>query len=681
MKVSYNWLQTYFKEKLPAPEKLADLFTFHSFEVEGVDQKGEDTIIDLKVLPDRAHYALSHRGIAREISFVTGDTIIAEKITPPKIAGLENPSRVLELEVLDDRCRRDTKLVIQNITNKPSPEWFKKTLENLGQRSISFIVDVTNYVMLDTGQPLHAFDLDKLTKKDGKVKIVLKKARKNENISLLGGKTLVLDEDTLIFADAYNNDFPLDIAGIKGGTAAEVTASTKNIIVFAANFLPSYIRKTSTKVGIRTDASKRSENGIPPELTNDALAFVAQLILNESKEATVEGVVDHFEIKPERTIVSVMHNEITDRLGLDIPHDEIEKILTRLDCTFTKTNDTLQITPPYYRQDMVIREDIVEEVGRIYGYEKIPSALPPKIAGDVPINKTFYYAEKIKNILREVGVSEVYLYALTAKGHYEVAYPLASDKSSLRTNLTDGLAKSLDKNAENAPLLALDKIKIFEIGRVFPKEGEHTALTIGVKHTRKFKGQSVNEDIRTIREHLLKELGSSLTTVCTIDDTGGLLILSGKVIGQINAVDGILELNLDKLIEKLPEPTTWDLPYEPLSAVKYRPLSVYPFITRDIAVFVPENVASADLSMLIFEAARSSSTTSAHALSKSPEPILQTMYLFDQFSKTLPDGTVKKSYAFRLIFQSLERTLEDAEINPIMEKVYAAVKEKGFEVR
>ena len=244
MKVSYNILQTYFKKKLPAPEKISDLLTFHAFEIEGVESKGDDTVFDVKVLPDRAHYALSHRGVARELSFILDEHMNARDVSVLKIA--EKQSEILELEIGDKRCSRDSAVVIENIKNGPSPKWLSEALEVLGERSISLIVDVTNYVMVDMGQPLHAFDLDKLAKKNGKVKIALKLAKQGQEISLLGGKSAKLDGDTLIFVDANNDDAPLDIAGIKGGKLAEIDMNTKNIVMFAANFDASYIRKTST---------------------------------------------------------------------------------------------------------------------------------------------------------------------------------------------------------------------------------------------------------------------------------------------------------------------------------------------------------------------------------------------------------------------------------------------------
>ena len=175
MLISKNWLQTYFKEKLPPAEKLAELFTFHSFEVEDIKKEKDDEILDMKILPDRACYVLCHRGIARELSYIKSWKMKEDRI---KIPVEEFPeSKILELDIRDDKCRRDSKLVIQNVQNKESPTWLKTRLESIGQRPISFIVDVTNYVMFDVGQPLHAFDLDKLKKgKNGKYKIVLKPA-------------------------------------------------------------------------------------------------------------------------------------------------------------------------------------------------------------------------------------------------------------------------------------------------------------------------------------------------------------------------------------------------------------------------------------------------------------------------------------------------------------------------
>jgi phenylalanyl-tRNA synthetase beta chain len=641
MKVSYDWLQTYFKEKLPAPEKLADLFTFHTFEVEGMEKIGSDTVFDIKVLPDRANYALSHRGVAREISFITGMDIDEKRINLPEINTQQ--SSVLELDVRDSTMRRDSMMVIHTISNGSSPDWLKEKLEAVGQRSISLIVDITNYVLLDMGQPIHAFDLDKLVQKSGKVRLVLKPMGEEGKITILGGKDVLLDEDVLIFADGNNDDMPLDIAGIKGGAAAEIDSSTKNIIVIAANFDPSYIRKTSSRIGIKTDASKRSENTIPTELTLDGLLRAAGLIMQESPEATVEGSIDYYPTKPDSILIQTSIHEISELLGINLESSELESIFKRLDFDFTKEGDTYTISPPDYRTDLHLPSDIVEEVGRIYGYDKIPAKLPAKIDNPIPINKTAYWSERVKDILVKHGYSEIYTYSLTDKGDIEIENPLASDKHSLRSNLAQGLEKALEFNIRYADLIGINQVKIFEIGNVFTENDEHLSLGIGILNV---KGRKVRKEMEE-GEEVMTALSSALGV--DIDKKGAL---------QKN----IFEINLTQVLAELPEPTQWDIASIESKDVTYKPISAYPFIVRDIAVFVPKDVTDREVRKVI---------------EKNAGELMVRYSLFDEFEK----GD-KKSYGFRIVFQSFERTLTDKEANDSMEKITKEMNAKeGWQVR
>jgi phenylalanyl-tRNA synthetase beta chain len=236
MKVSYNWLQEHFEKELPAPEKLVELLTFGAFEIEGVEDDGKDTVLDVKVLPDRAHYALSHKGIAYEISALTN---IKQKDQDFSEVPSTNHKKAEVKNLAPEACLRYEARLIEGVTVKESPKWLKEKLQVIGQRSINNIVDATNYVMYDRGQPLHAFDADKVV--GG---ITIRFANKGEKITTLDNKDLVLDESMLLIADDTG---PLAIAGVKGGNRAGVTESTKNIILESANFSASLVRKTSTK--------------------------------------------------------------------------------------------------------------------------------------------------------------------------------------------------------------------------------------------------------------------------------------------------------------------------------------------------------------------------------------------------------------------------------------------------
>ena len=275
MKISYNWLKTYFTSDIPSPEKLVDLFTFHFSEVEGVEKIGENTIFDIKILPDRAHYALSHKGVAEEVSALTRIPINKDRIPkPPEV----NSGEKINVEVKDENfCRRYISCVVKGVDNTQVQEGVKMMLEGIGQRSISPIVDATNMVMFDIGQPMHAFDADKV---EGD--IVVRAANAGEEIILLDDRKVTLTPDDFVIAD---NIGPLAIAGVKGGKRAQVTPETKNIIIESANFHPTRVRRTSTKYDLRSESSKRFENEITPELAMPAMANILAFMKELSPEA------------------------------------------------------------------------------------------------------------------------------------------------------------------------------------------------------------------------------------------------------------------------------------------------------------------------------------------------------------------------------------------------------------
>ncbi len=644
MKVSHSWLQTYFKEKIPSAEKLAELFTFHAFEVEDVAHVGEDAVIDVKILPDRAHYALSHLGIAREIAAITGLTLKHKEILDVESVVQKDLTILI---VNTDMCRRYVGRRVGAVSVGDSPAWLQERLEAIGQRSINTIVDATNFVMHDIGQPLHAFDADKVA--GG---IVVRKAMDGEKITTLDGREVNLDQGMLVIAD---DSGPLTIAGVKGGSRAAVTAFTKNIIIESANFEPTTVRKTSTKVGIRNDSSKRFENEISPELAGIGMKEISALIHTLSPHAEFGEIVDIYPAPAKPWTVTIAPEYISSLLGLTISEQEIVAILNRLHIKTEKQNEELVLAIPYWRLDLTAPQDIAEEVGRIYGYEKIPAAMLPPTEKQ-SINKTFYWIEKIKDILAERGYSEIMAYSLVGHGSVEIQNPLASDKGFLRDRLYEGIEKALAFNSRNAALLGQEEIKIFEIGSVFTEgEREETYLAIGYFSTKNIKNKE--KAGWELVENLVKEIGGKIGA-----ELKGVLESSEAGI--------IFEMSLTKLIELLPAPEAWDISENSAGKSqpkKYKAVSPYPFATRDIAAFVPEGVSQEKAEKIIIEKSGS---------------LLVRADLFDVFTKTFPDTTKKTSYAFRLVFQSQEKTLAEDEINSIMKSITDEMNSQdGWQVR
>lgn len=634
MKISYNWLQSYFTEKLPEPEKLAELITFGFAEVESIEKKDNDSVLDVKVLPDRACYALSHRGVVYEISATLKFPVNKSENINIQVGDV----REVVIEIEDGNlCRRHIGRIIEGIEVGESPEWLRSRLESVGQRSINNIVDATNFVTLDMGQPLHAFDVDKV-----KGKVTIRPGRAGEVVVTLDGKTIKVDPTIIVIAD---EEGPLDIAGVKGGKKAELDKNTKTILLSCANFDPSSIRRASVKTGVKTDASKRFENNLAPEFAKQGADEITALVLGLCPKAIAGKEIDLYPMKAKERVVRFFPEDIRKKIGAEVSDTEIIEYLGRLRIDVKTDGQDWVASIPFERNDLLIMADIVEEVARIYGLDKIPAILPPKSGGGVEIPKSFYYEWKIREILIGAGFSEIMNSSFSEKGSVAILKPLAEDKSFARQDLRGGFTLALTKNLLNAPLFGVDEIRVFEIGRIFTANGEITSLAIGYGGPKK----KVAPELSTVVNLLSDKLGVTFN-------------------GETK--DGVFECSLDPLFSQLPESTNWNILIPKTLNTKFKQFSLYPFIVRDIALFVPSGISSDEVHTLI--------------LKEAGEFVVRS-WLFDTFEKPARTGEQggdgKISYAFRLVFQSSEKTLTDEEINKIMEKVYTRIKERGWVVR
>src|SRR3989338_7860498 len=396
MRFSHSWIQSYFDEKIPAPDKLAEIFTFRFSEVEAIEKIGDDAILDVKILPDRACYALSHRGVAREVSALCGMPV--KKSEAPTLHHLDNG--LLKISVEDTKlCLHYVGTLMDGVTINSSPEWLQKRLNSIGQRSINVIVDIANFLMLDMGQPLHAFDADKVIGT-----LCVRVAKKGEEMTTLDEKHVLLQGDELIIAD---REGPLGIAGIKGGKRAAVTEKTKRLILEAALFDATHLRKISTRIGIRTDASRRFENRIPYELQAETMDRFVALI----QETTKAHAVSYSDVRGEPIIephIVVSIDYINSILGTKLQAVDIEKIFNSLSIEFSRESGNYRLSVPTWRLDLNIPEDIAEEVGRLYGYENIEHTRLKSDLKKPHVLKSLAIANKVRLLLAEWGFSEVY---------------------------------------------------------------------------------------------------------------------------------------------------------------------------------------------------------------------------------------------------------------------------------
>lgn len=638
MKVSHAWLQTYFDKPLPEASELAELLTFHAFEIEGVEEAGEDSVIDVDVLSNRSSDCLCHRGIAKELAvllsrtneFNTNDPFatLAESVAEGSVAiRIDAPTLVNRFSVAR----------VQGVKVGPSPAWLKTRLEAIGQRSINNIVDATNYVMFSLGQPLHAFDANKLL---GDTKtLAVRVASVGEKITTLTNDVYELDPTTLLIVDGTDNT-PLAIAGVKGGKHAEVDAHTTDIILEAANFNFVSVRKTSRALKLQTDASVRFQNQPVPELTVYALQDVVALITDIAGGTHVGGT-DWYPAPRTHNSVSVTRADILKTLGTEFSHERVSDIFTRFGWHYVVSDDVFTVTPPFERTDIVYTEDLIEEIGRVDGYMHLPSATLAPDQTTVTFNSKHEASERIRRALVVQGFSEVLTYQLRDKGELMLANALAADKSNFRATLLLGMREALDKNAYYAPLLGIEQVKLFEIGTVWRDGKEQLMLSVGIHLTKKVKGKNATTMITEALEACNEILPNRSPYI---------------------PHEGIVEIPLFSSSENDPVIHAYT-PVETAPPVQYTPFSAYPFVLRDIACWTDQDgvITKEDIERVITEHGGS---------------LLVRVDLFDEFSKEN-----RTSYAYHLVFQANDRTLTDTEVGTIMEDITSALSTRGCDIR
>lgn len=634
MKFSYNWLSSYFESPLPLPKALADEITFHSSEVEEIIEVRDDSVIDVKVLPDKSAWLMSHRGLAKELSVILNMPLKNDPFV--EALSLKENNSGVSVEIETPNCDFYGAALITGIKVGPSPAWLKARLEAVGQRSINNIVDATNYVMFDLGQPLHAFDADKLNS-DGKPGILVRQATDAEHFVTLSREECELDVNDTVITNAHNGEV-LALAGVKGGLSAGVTESTTSILLESAHFNRVSVRKTSRKYKLPTDAAKRYENGLSRKVAPIALEAVINLI-KEIAGGELLGVTLVGDSSQERSSVSVTASKVNSVLGLSLSDAEVMEIVERFQYATELRADRIVVSPPFERDDLMIEEDLVEEIGRIYGLDNIVS-IPPEKVPLREFNIRHYYAEVIRKALSEIGFSEVYTSSFTNKDLVKLENSLATDKGFLRSSLVSNITLARLQNIPHRDLLGLQAIKIFEIGTVFLPESEEFRVALAVQTGTSYKAK--------MDEVLLNEAVSAIETAC------------GVKISPLSNSEGVLEFSLEELlisvksIDSYPEITK-------VGEMVYKSFSQYPASSRDVAMWVDGEVELSFVTNLLKSSAGSLCVRITH---------------LDTFTK---EG--RTSLAYRLVFQAPDRTLTDEEVQSCMDKVYLAVSEAGFEAR
>ncbi len=660
MRFSYNWLNSFFKEEIPEPDKLSADLMMHFFEVEEVKKVEDDWMIDIDILPNRAYDCFSHLGIAKEIAAIYN---LKLELPEVKIKSSEKKATdFIEVEVDDkELCPRYTLRVIEGVKVGKTPDFIKKRLEVCGLQSINNIVDITNYVMLETGQPLHAFDGTKV-----KEKITVRKAEKGEEIETLDGVKYKFDYDPLLIAD---EEKAIGIAGIKGGSGTEIDDDTELIFLEAANFNPKKIREGSKKLKLRTDASSRFEHGLNPELTREASDRAISLIQKYAEGKETKDFIDLYFQRKEKKVIDLSLKNLNSLLGVEVKKAKVRSILESLNFKVEEGND-LKVTVPIERDDIEMEEDLIEEVGRMYGYENIEPVRPSSTLTVPEVNPTLFWKKRLRNSLSGLGYNESYNYSFINErckelfdfeNLIEMDNPVSEDYKYLRTSLIPHLLKNIKINQER-----FSPIGIFEVGKTFKDEEE--IFVSGVKTKTDFRAIKGDVDL------LLKEAGVEEIRYEVADAKDKLWssetakIEAGEdvigFIGKINS-DILKEMKIDGSV------FAFELKMDKIMKVanlraNYRSISKFPTAVRDISILVPQKVRYREV---------------LNKVEVSGKPLLVKVDLFDLYQgEKIPKG--KKNMGLRLVFQAEDRTLSKKEIDRLLEKIITALeKESKWKVR
>jgi len=674
MKVSELWLRSFIDPK-ESISVLADQLTNAGIEVDNLqwhEAKGKSpqAILTLKVPPNRGD-CLSMEGVARELSLLTD--IPYKPIAISQLPTQMKESFVIRLES-PELCPRYRGCIIQKVNSQTkSPDWLIERLELADLRSVSVIVDILNYVMLELGQPLHAFDLAKLDSE-----IIVRKSKQGEKLKLLDGQTIELDSETLIIADKTK---PQALAGVMGGEASSVTEKTTDLFLESAYFDPIAIRKAAKRYGLRTDSSFRFERGVDPEMQGHAL-FRAQQLIVEITSGIPAGSFEEKDIQtlPMNPSVLLRKERVSQVLGLSLSSDEIVKILQRSHMKIESIKEGFKVYPPSFRQDIHLEVDLIEEIARIYGFNKLSTSKLPGQLGSYAMPETLVSASHLKEVLINRGFSEVITYSFIDPKLSNVFFPgnhplllknpISAELAAMRVSLLPGLVQALQYNQRRQLL----RSRFFELGLCFLEEKSKitekqilAAVCSGSVYAEQWGESSRSIDFYDIKKELeaLLSLAKGQTFIFEKAEhpalhpgqTANIIRQSEKSESpQLVGIIGALHPRILRELELEGPIFVFELDLAKIGDAKkpeFHALSKFPAIRRDIAILVDNKVFAEDL---------------RSAIVKCVGELLQGISLFDVYQgKGIEPG--KKSVALGLILQHPSRTLVESEVNDLMKQV------------
>ena len=601
MKILLNWLSDYIETGLGA-DQIAEILSDLGFPCEGIEHFDGDVVIDVEITSNRGD-CLGYIGIARELAAVTGKEL---KMPPINDIGVELDKDVTEfagVEIVEpDLCGRYTARIIDGIKVAPSPDWLRKRLEAVGLRSVNNVVDASNYAMIETGQPPHAFDYAKIN--DGK--IIVRKTIAGERLTSIDGTQCDLNTDMLVIADAQG---PVAVAGVMGGLDTEVSETTTTILLEDAHFDPVSVRTTSRRLALPSEAAFRFERTVDIEMVDWASKRTAQLITQVAGGKVAKGVVDIYPKKPEQKEVTLRLCRLSRLLGIEVPCEEVLRILSALSFKPKVEDDLIMCSVPSWRSDVYREVDLIEEVARVYGYDKVPTERKIKIEV-VPVDTRQKLIESLGTYLNGCGfyetinvgfvdnsVAELFTKA-DVKEHLAVKDISRKSANLLRRTLIGSLLGVLktNLNAKNMPC------RIFEIADNFVPEPEQSSGLPIQKTKLTLVCDSDFRDLRGVIEGLIKSVDRDEQIIFAPADlhwaqTGAQIIVNSQTIGTAGIVSQAVK---EKFDFKDFSPCAAELEFGQLltlqsGAIKVKPLPRFPAIRRDLSIIVDENIRWADI--------------------------------------------------------------------------------------
>ena len=662
MHVSYSWLKRYCDFDL-TPDQLARLLTDAGLEVEAVEKRGADTVLVTEVTTNRPDW-LSHVGVARDVAALTGRPLVIPKVDL-KTSG-SDVAQLAKVDVLDtDLCPSYTARVITDVKVGPSPAWLVEALESLGLRSVNNVADITNFVLFECGQPLHAFDYDKLNEH----RIVVRRAHAGEKITTIDAGVHELAADMLVIADARN---PVAVAGVMGGLATEVTSSTRTVLLESARFEPVNIRRTSRRLGLPSDSSYRFERGIDPRGVVWASTRAAQLIAELAGGKVAPGLLDVSLPLPAQAVVSLRPSRFQRVMGIALEPRAIRQILLSLglEC-LDETPERLTFRAPSWRPDITREADLIEEVARIHGLVNVPARSDVRLAVKGPDRFELIRAH-VADVLTAAGYSETVTWSLmdlkSAEAFHpfgqaspvQIRNPLGQEAEYMRLSMIPSLLKVRKHNQDRRN----HDVRLFEVAGVYLPASEtakppQEKLVLALLSDDDFPGVkgAVEALASALRFH------DRLAFVPGGPDflqSGAVasITLDGKPLGYIGMLTDKALAAFDLKVQVVAA----ELDFAMLASSanldpKYTPLPRFPEVTRDLAVIVDEAVPWTRIQDTVRTAA--------------PDTLESVTFLSEFRGKQIPDG--KKCIAFGMTFRAQDRTLTSEEADAVQQTILSAL--------